>query len=173
MTDIEERKSMLLAMNVLGHKIKNQAVLTDWFHTGIADNALTFGFDTAQINDDNEMLSDDKFRQLMDSFLNSMIAARNSDGLECSVRDRKKALLAMEFIARQINDEDVFYNWLMCGVPDGDIEYGNFDESQIYDEDSMMNDDGFYEIVDCFLRRMAGAHRSGGLYCGGLTTKAG
>ena len=41
--------------------------------------------------------------------------------------ERAKMILAMEFIARQINDEDVFDGWLMCGVADGDIPYGSFD----------------------------------------------
>ena len=168
-----ERKQMLLSMNVLGHKIKNQGVLTDWFHNGIGENVFPLNFDVEQIPDDNEMLSDDKFRQLMDAFLDSMIAARDDDGLEYPVRDRKKALLAMEFIARQINDEEVFYNWLMCGVPDGDIKYGCFDEDQIYDDDSMMEDYGFYDIVECFLRRMTAAHKSGGLWCGDICTEAG
>ena len=40
--------------------------------------------------------------------------------------ERAKMIVAMEFIARQINDEDVFDRWLMCGVADGDIDYGNF-----------------------------------------------
>ena len=85
--------------------------------------------------------------------------------------DRKKAIVCMEFIARQINDEDVFYYWLMNGVPDGDIEYGNLDISQVYSEDYMVSDEGFEEIMSCFLRRMKRAYDSGGLYCGGITCK--
>ena len=38
--------------------------------------------------------------------------------------ERAKMVSAMEFIARQVNDEEVFEGWLMCGVADGDIEYG-------------------------------------------------
>lgn len=87
--------------------------------------------------------------------------------------ERKKMIVAMEYIARQINDEDVLEGWLMCGVPDGDIEYGNFDTDQIYDEDCMLEDDNFRDLMDCFLRRMSGAIKSGGLYCGGIVTKAG
>ena len=40
---------------------------------------------------------------------------------------RKKMVLAMEYICRQINDEDVFMPWLMCGVADGDLKYGEWD----------------------------------------------
>ena len=39
--------------------------------------------------------------------------------------ERVKMVKAMEFICRQINDEDVFMGWLMNGVADGDIEYGD------------------------------------------------
>ena len=85
--------------------------------------------------------------------------------------ERKKMLVAMEFVARQINDEDVLMGWLMNGVPDGDIEYGNFDISQIDDEDYMVRDDGFEEIMSCFLRRMVKAYDSGALYCGGVVCK--
>ena len=38
--------------------------------------------------------------------------------------ERKKMVLAMEFIVRQINDEEVFANWLALGIADGDLEYG-------------------------------------------------
>ena len=89
--------------------------------------------------------------------------------------ERKKMLVAMEFVARQINDECVFESWLMCGVPDGDIEYGNFDISQINadteDEDYMVSDEGFKDIMSCFLRCMMRAYKSGALYCGGVVCK--
>ena len=89
------------------------------------------------------------------------------------MEERKKMILAMEFICRHINDEYVLEGWLMCGVPDGDIEYGNFDVSQIYDEDSMLEDDNFRELMECFLRRMAGASKSGGLFCDHIVTEVG
>lgn len=85
--------------------------------------------------------------------------------------ERKKMILAMEYICRQINDEDVLEGWLMNGVPDGDIEYGNFDVSQIYDGDTMLLDYNFRELMQCFLRRMSGARESGGLYCDGVCTE--
>lgn len=34
---------------------------------------------------------------------------------------------AMEYIARQINDEEVLMPWLQLGVADGDIYYGDLD----------------------------------------------
>lgn len=86
------------------------------------------------------------------------------------IEERKKMILAMEFIARQINDENVLDGWLMNGVPDGDIEYGNFDTAQIWDEDYMLSDNGFKDLMSCFLRRMSSAYRSGGLYCDGIVS---
>lgn len=77
--------------------------------------------------------------------------------------ERKKMVLAMEFIARQINNEEVFEGWLMCGVADGDLEYGEWDVDNV--DDYYIEDGPFKDLMSCFLRRMSGAYRSGGLYC--------
>ena len=83
--------------------------------------------------------------------------------------ERQKAIVCMEYLARQINDEDVFVSWLMGGVADGDIEYGDLDfTSDIVKE--YTNDKTFKDIMNCFLRHMVGAWRSGGLYCGGIVS---
>ena len=84
---------------------------------------------------------------------------------------RAKMVLAMEFIARQINDEDVFEGWLMGGVADGDIDYGSFDVDEV--DDYYLEDDIFRDLMDCFLRRMKYAYESGGLYCDQIATKEG
>ena len=76
---------------------------------------------------------------------------------------RKKMVLAMEYIARQINDDDVFMGWLMNGVADGDLKYGEWDVDAV--DDYYIDDSTFSELMACFLRRMAGAKESGGLYC--------
>ena len=83
--------------------------------------------------------------------------------------ERAKMVLAMEFIARQINDENVFDGWLMCGVADGDIVYGETNPERV-DED-YLTDDTFNDLMSCFLRRMKGAYESGGLYCDGIVCK--
>ncbi len=80
--------------------------------------------------------------------------------------ERKKMVLAMEYIARQINDEDVFMGWLMTGVADGDLKYGEWDPEVV--EDYYIEDDNFRDLMSCFLRRMTGARKSGGLYCNGI-----
>ena len=87
------------------------------------------------------------------------------------VIERKKMVLAMEYIARQINDEEVFMGWLMTGVADGDLRYGAWDPDVV--EDYYIEDDNFRDLMDCFLRRMARAKESGGLYCNGIVTKEG
>ena len=87
------------------------------------------------------------------------------------MEERKKMVLAMEYIARQINNEEVFEGWLMSGVADGDIEYGDMDIANIVDGDYYIEDDNFKDLMSCFLIMMKEAWRSGGLYCGGVVSK--
>ena len=82
---------------------------------------------------------------------------------------RAKMIVAMEYVARQINDEDVFDGWLMNGVADGEIPYGNLDPTIV--DDYWLEDDNFSDLMACFLRRMKGAYDSGGLYCGGVVSR--
>lgn len=94
--------------------------------------------------------------------------------------ERIKLIRAMEYIARQVNDEEVFEEWLLDGVADGDIEYGDL---SVHDEDLNEEDpwDGlgyyvkdddntFKNIMTTFLRVMVGAWKSGGLYCDGVVS---
>ena len=85
--------------------------------------------------------------------------------------ERMKMVKAMEFIARQINNEEIFNEWLMDGVADGDIEYGNLDVSAVYEEDYMISDEGFKDIMSTFLICMKNAYTSGGLYCDGIVSR--
>ena len=90
--------------------------------------------------------------------------------------DRVKMIKAMEFIARQINDEEIFCDlWLSCGVADGDIEYGDLGLNNPLEMDSawsyVEDDDDFSELMATFLRSMSLAKKSGGLYCGGVVSK--
>ena len=82
--------------------------------------------------------------------------------------ERSKMVAAMEFICRQINDEVVFDGWLMNGVADGDIVYGDL-TSMV--DDYYTEDENFAELMGCFLRRMARAKQSGGLYCDGIESE--
>ena len=78
---------------------------------------------------------------------------------------RQKMIVAMDYIANCINDEDIQYGWLMNGVPDGMLN-DSLDPTQVDDEDWMINE-GFKEIMTCFLRLMTRAYNDGGLECGG------
>lgn len=85
--------------------------------------------------------------------------------------ERKKMILAMEYIVRHLNNEDDFIGWLMSGVADGDIPQGSLNISDV--DDCYINDDTFRDIMDCFLRRMKNACKDGGLYCDGIFTTEG
>ena len=83
-----------------------------------------------------------------------------------NVKERIKAVKAMEFLARQINDEDVFFSWLSLGVADGDIQYGDLSECEgDADLDCYILDQDFANLMGLFLRKMSQAYKSGGLYC--------
>ena len=88
-------------------------------------------------------------------------------------KDRVKMVKAMEYIVRQINDEDVFMGWLYAGVADGDIEYGDLD---VMDEDvenygCYIGNQEFAELMGLFLKKMSQARKSGGLYCDGVLSE--
>lgn len=87
-----------------------------------------------------------------------------------NIVERIKLIKAMEYVARQINDESVFAAWLMDGVADGDFDYGdlgvNPDEDDFY-----ANDDVFSSVMGAFLWCMAKASKSGGLYCDGIVSE--
>lgn len=86
--------------------------------------------------------------------------------------ERVKMVKAMEFICRQINDEDVLMSWLSIGVADGDIQYADLDS---HDRDGILDyyteDVHFADLMDTFLRVMARARKSGGLFCDGIVDK--
>lgn len=81
-----------------------------------------------------------------------------------NIEERKKLVLAMEFIARHVNDEMIAQDWLIDGVADGDIPFGSTDMSDVDDNYVNSNKD-FSEMMKVFLDTMSRANRSGGLYC--------
>ena len=86
--------------------------------------------------------------------------------------ERLMMVKAMEYIARQVNDESVFDSWLWAGVADGDIEYGDFDGSQESMEELSyyLDDKNFGELMTKFITLMVRARQSGGLYCDGVNS---
>ena len=87
--------------------------------------------------------------------------------------ERIKMVKAMEYIARQVNNEDVFEQWLLCGVADGDVRYGDlgFTPDDIDDLDYYLTDKNFSYLMKRFLTLMSDAKRNGGLYCDKVISK--
>lgn len=73
---------------------------------------------------------------------------------------RKQVVLSMETLARCVNDEDIFDDWLSIGVADGDIQ--RFDTSEV--DECYIEDETFKGLLGCFVRMMKKAEKSGGLY---------
>ncbi len=97
-------------------------------------------------------------------------------------KDRIYMVKAMEFICRHINNEEIFEGWIMNGVADGDIPYGDLtlenkkgDSPRLWWTDPAIqyaeDDVSFAELMGCFLRRMASARKNGGLYCDNVVSK--
>ena len=81
--------------------------------------------------------------------------------------ERIAVIRAMELLARQVNDEMVFDEWLTYGVADGDIDENTTDEELEYYTD----DETFAELMGTFTNIMRRAHKNGGLYCDRVVRK--
>lgn len=79
---------------------------------------------------------------------------------------RLKVLRAMEILARSVNDETVFEEWLIDGIADGDIDGSEDDEDLEY----YLDDSTFSTLMETFLHVMARAKKSGGLYVDGIVS---
>lgn len=84
--------------------------------------------------------------------------------LKPNMKERAELVRAMETIARNLNDEEIIYSWLLCGVADGDIDEETTDE----DLEWYCEDDNLADLMNVFMRCMARARKSGGLYCDGV-----
>ena len=93
---------------------------------------------------------------------------------------RIKMVKAMEFIASNINNEDILETWLSLGVADGDISYGDLQvqpTGTLPDEDYenlypyFEDDENFAQLMDLFLYVMDKARKNGGLYCDHVASK--
>ena len=87
--------------------------------------------------------------------------------------ERIKMIKAMEYIARNLHDEEIFESWLSVGVADGDIEYGNLEitPDDLENLEYYTEDGNFKDLMWLFLRMMKRANESGGLYCDGVVSK--
>ena len=86
---------------------------------------------------------------------------------------RVKMVKAMEYIVCQLNDETLMESWLMAGVADGDIRYGDLivRDEDLDDLEYYIEDGEFADLMGLFLRLMSRANKSGGLYCDKITSK--
>lgn len=83
---------------------------------------------------------------------------------------RIKMIKAMEYIVRNLNDESLMDCWLMYGVPDGDIEYGDL-SSDNYEDDYFLDDKNFANLMKYFLFLMEDAREgNSGLQCDGVVS---
>lgn len=87
--------------------------------------------------------------------------------------ERLKMVKAMEYIVRHVIDEELLEPWLLSGVADEDIKFGDLIVTK-EDIDSLgyyAEDDDFAYLMGLFLRQMARAQKHGGLWCGGIESK--
>jgi len=87
--------------------------------------------------------------------------------------ERIKLIKSMEFIIRQLNAEDQIDWWLVDGIADGDIPYGELDV-KAEDEDLLdyfLDDKEFAHLMKIFLATMHEADEDGGLYCDGVVSE--
>ena len=89
--------------------------------------------------------------------------------------ERIKMVKAMEFLVRQLNDEELLMSWLSEGVADDDIRYGDLSVNGNDEEDMeyYIEDAPFADLMNDFLRLMWFAYdEDSGLYCDGLVSKS-
>lgn len=84
-----------------------------------------------------------------------------------NLKTRAEMVRAMETVARAVNDEEVFYGWLLCGVADGDINDDTTDEDLEY----YCEDKTFADLMERFLDLMTRAKKNGGLYVDKVVSK--
>ena len=81
--------------------------------------------------------------------------------------ERAKLIRAMEFIAAQINDEEICLGWRAAAVADAGIEYGDLSNNPEGVE-PYIDDESFADVMDTFLWCCKDAWASGGLFCDGV-----
>lgn len=87
--------------------------------------------------------------------------------------ERVKMIKAMEFLVRHINYEPIYDPWLLLGVPDGTVEFGDLSVSSgdEFTFDTLLRDDDFTDLMDTFLFCMSKAYKCGGLVCDDVCSK--
>ena len=86
--------------------------------------------------------------------------------MKINAKERTEIVRAMETIARAINHEGIFEEWLIYGVADGDIDETTTDEELEY----YIEDNAFGELMATFTHMMQKVHKHGGLYVDGVAS---
>lgn len=87
-----------------------------------------------------------------------------------NMTERVRMVKAMEYIVRNVNNEDLLEPWLAVGVADGDIPYGDLSDD-IGETEYWTEDENFSELMGLFLKIMFGAKKDGGLYCDNILSE--
>lgn len=91
----------------------------------------------------------------------------DAEKTKINVKGRIEIVRAMETLARAINHEGVFEEWLYYGVADGDIDDTTTDEELMYYVES---NETFGELMATFTHMMKKVHNNGGLYVDGVAS---
>lgn len=83
--------------------------------------------------------------------------------------ERSKMVKSMEYIVRHCNNEDHTFIWLMNGVADGDIEYGDLGDDRV--DDYYLENENFEYLMSLFTMIMSKANKAGGLYCDRVSSR--
>ena len=175
-----ERIKMIKAMNFIENHNTDSNAVELWSEEGISPHELCYS-DLSILFDDeykfSAYITDDKFRNLMRVFLQTFNSNRYCTEIKAqtfgnpasfeNIIDRIKLVKCMEFISRQINDEEIFECWLIDGVADGDICYSDLSvltaDSDILDY--YISLDNISILTELFSRIMYFSYIDGGLYC--------
>lgn len=78
---IENRKKMVLAMELLARSVSDEELIDAWLRNGVADGDIErFSLDVDEVDDC--YIDDKSLNQLINCFLAMMIVAKNDGGLD-------------------------------------------------------------------------------------------
>lgn len=78
---IQNRKKMVLAMEMLARSVSDEELFDVWLRNGVADGDIEpFSLDVNEVDD--FYVTDETFKQLTNCFMTLMILAKNEGGLD-------------------------------------------------------------------------------------------
>ena len=78
---IENRKKMVLAMELLARSVADEELIDAWLRNGVADGDIErFSLDVEEVDDC--YITDETLNQLINCFMAMMIVAKNDGGLD-------------------------------------------------------------------------------------------